>query len=360
MVIGLAQRFKVDTSPLYLEMYYIYLYKRLKEGFYQKRGFIINPKAQIKTSIEVAFPKIGEILKEESILGKIFEEHRQVKNYPMLLSTKEYKRLKEKKWPDFAGKLFKEPKLLKIKELEHILNSHSETIINFLSDINPVLKNYSFRIIPVSFGTRVTFFNNAKNKEILVTWRFDLPNSLAHVIEGIVSETVVMEATQDDHKLYEDVMGWYEREAICDFLTLALLKRLSLTTNVKAFKGTVSSLKQRDNVTQDPTYLKELGLDDSSSALSRNIIVQDRLLQVDDKKVFLTEMETRFMNTVLKNAPYAATFDEIAQNMWGEDSDRFSLYAISRTQANIRMKLRTMGYEELLLTIRGKGVAIKS
>ena len=355
-----GSRIKIDTNPIYIEKYYLYLYKRLKEGFYQKRGFIINPKAKIKTSIEVVFPKVFEVLNEHFVFGKIFGANTSIKNYPMLLPQEDYERLKLGKWSDFSQRLKRKSGPKQVSDLEKILNAHSEFLFNFLTDINPIIAKYSIKIIPVNFGTRVSFFNNAKSKELLVTWRYDLPNNIAHVLEGIVSETVIMEVSQDDHKLYEDVMGWYEREAICDFLTIALLKKLNLKLEVKNFKGTVSSLKNRKVVVQDEEYLKSLGLENGDSSSKRSIMIKERLLHIDDKKVFLTEMETRFMNTILKNAPYAATFDEIAQNMWGEDSDKFSLYAISRTQANIRMKLRNLGHEDLLLTIRGKGVAINT
>lgn len=353
-----APKIIIDQDPIHVEMYYLYLLKRIKEGFYQKRGFIINPKAKIKTSVEVVFPKLPNVL-DNPIIKKSIEYYFEKKNFPFVFNEKEYETLSQ--WQSFAEKLKVKPDAVQIKVLEKSLLTHQQEIYDFLVKIHPEVKNYTFRIIPVNFGTRVSFFNRPFNKEIIVTWRYDLQDSLSHIFEGIVSETVIMEGNTGDKNLFEDIMGWYEREAICDFLTLRLLKELKLFHLVETFNGTVKALKHRKyHSNASEKYLLDLGFAGIKGSPERNIKIQERLLHIDDKKVYLTEMETKFMDTVLKNAPYAATFDEIAESMWGEDSERFSLYALSRTQANIRLKLRALGHEDLLQTIRGKGVAINS
>ncbi len=356
MKAGSIPKFVIENNPIYQEMYYLYVLKRLKEGFYQQRGFVVNPKAKTKSGAEVVFPKIDSVL-SSPIINKTLLHFEHLKNFPLRFTTQDYEHLK--KWDSFGPVLVGKNAVKQQKKLETLLKTHSKEIVVFLAQIHPNIKNYTFKVIPVNFGTRVSFFENPKTAEILVTWRYDMQNGIAQMLEGLVSQTIILEGKNSDTTMYKDIARWNEREAICDFLTVLLLKRLKLNHELKSFTGTVGALRSKPvNTMHDEKHLAEIGAA-ATKQHEKQLKIHDRLLHIDDKKVYLTEMESKFMEPVLKSAPYAATFDEIAASMWGEDSDKFSLYALSRTQANIRMKLRSLGHEDLLLTIRGKGVAIK-
>jgi hypothetical protein len=248
------------------------------------------------------------------------------------------------------------------KTLLEFLEKHSAVFLDFAESYGINKKTFKLRLVPVNFGTSKTFSYDASSNTLQITWRYDLKDSVLYVIEGFVSGLVSSEKSLKDTATFKNKQGWYEREAICDYLTVRMLYRLGLKDEIGKFNKTVDSLKSAHKYAkqrqESDKYLAELGFPNVKEVELSNIEIKNRVLFIGEKKLQLTEMEQKFMGTLIKSFPYAATFDEIASSLWGDDAEKFSLQALARIQSNIRLKLKALGYGQLLSTLRGSGVLL--
>lgn len=343
----------------FLERYYLYLAKRIYERFYQDRGFVVRPRARLKTPGEVVFPKISNLL-DDPRLKKLFDSYSSLKSFPLWIDESSYKRLRF--WDDDLTALKVNVKKTQEEKLLAFFEKHRSVFLDVVRAYGLDSSSFKLRLIPVNFGTSKTFNYNPRHNTLQVTWRYDLEDNLLYVVEGFISGMVTSDFQYDDSATFTSKQGWYEKEAICDYLTIRMLYKLGLKDEASKFKKTVDSLKsihkyikQRQ---ESDKYLDSLGFSSGKQASLSNFEVKNRILHLGEKKLQLTEMESKFIDALIKSFPYAATFDEIATSLWGEDAEKFSLQALSRIQSNLRLKLKVLGYEHLLSTLRGSGVLL--
>ena len=343
----------------YKERYFIYLAKRLYERFYQDMGFIVLPKAQLKTPVEVVFPRIVDFLNDPRA-KKLFTMYSASKNFSLLLDKSAYKKLKF--WDTLQHTLKTEVKSYEEKTVLDFFERHKVVFLDFAASYGVNVKTFKLKLVPVHFGTSKTFSYHALSNTLLITWRKDLKDNLLYLIEGFVSGFVSSEVRFEDRTTFNSKHGWYEREAICDYLTIRMLYKLGLKDEVSKFKKTVDSLKSAHKYTkqrqESDKYLAELGFLSGKQATISNVQIKNRVLNLGEKRLNLTEMESKFISALISSFPYAASFDEIASSLWGDDAEKFSLQALARIQSNLRLKLKTLGYEHLLSTLRGSGVLL--
>jgi len=342
------------------EQYYLFLLKRLRGYFYQDRGFVVSPKAILKSPAEVVFPYIEEVVQNNKIL-KWLNSYEKTQHFPLILSVDEYEKLN---FRHLFNQLLREKPVNKkqTEELRAFLTINKSALKRFAANYVQNVNNLKIVVIPVNFGTSKTFIYDVLENSIQLTWRYDLKNWKYYITEGFVSALVATDLRFRDTATVHNKHGWFEREAICDYLTKQLYSKLQITDPIQDVDETVQSLKNAKTLFKytenSEDYLRSIGIKTTPLLKPTHIKLKQRKLSIGSHSVILTSMEERFMESVLNSFPYASTFDEIAKYMWGDDSDRFSLYTISRTQANIRLKLKTIGHESLLVTLRGKGVLL--
>ncbi len=341
-----------------LERYYLFLAKRISERFYQNNGFIVLQRPKLKTPAEVVFPKFGSLL-EDVRLNKVFSLYSNMKNFPLWLDDSAYERCRFWDSAQLDFKITIKPSNEKL--ILNFFRKHRSVFLDFAASYGANKSTFKLKLIPVNFGTSKTFSYNASSNTMLVTWRYDLKDSLLYVIEGFVSGFVTSEKQHRDGAI-KTRHGWYEREAVCDYLTIRMLYSLELREEVSMFKTTVGSLKTTHKFArlrqESDKYLAELGIPKAKDISISNIELRSRILFLGEKKLKLTGSESKFVNCLIKSYPYVATFDEIATSLWGDDEEGFSLQALARIQSNLRLKFKSLGYEYFLSTLRGEGVLL--
>jgi hypothetical protein len=350
---------EIVGDPEYAERYYLYLAKRIYENFYQDRGFIILPKACVRKPLEVVFPRSG-IFSQDNRALKLFSAYAELKNFPLWVDRDLYSKIKVWNIMDQISSTNPD-----VKDKEAVVNffiKYQQEFLNYAATYGISTKTFKLMILPVCFGTSKTFSYDEKTNTMLLTWRYDLKGSMLYLVEGFISALVTSEKVHKDSSVFGNKQGWFQREAICDYLTVRFLHQLGLEHEVSLFNSTVKSLKSAPKYVKEreacKKYLAELGVPNTKNLVISNVEINNRILTIGEKKLKITDMESKFMDTIIKAYPYAATFDEIALGLWGDDAEKFSLQALARIQSNLRLKLKTLGYDYLLATLRGSGVLL--
>ena len=179
----------------FLERYYLYLAKRIYERFYQDRGFVVHPRARLKTPGEVVFPKIS-ILLDDPRLKKLFDSYSSLKSFPLWIDESSYKKLRF--WNADLNLLKADVKKTQEGKLLAFFEKHKSVFLDVVRVYGLDSNTFKLRLVPVNFGTSKTFNYNPGLNTLQVTWRYDLEDNLLYVVEGFISGMVTSDFQYDD------------------------------------------------------------------------------------------------------------------------------------------------------------------
>jgi len=334
--------FVILKEPVYREIYYLHLYNKLKAGFYQKNGFLVLPKAIIKSSAEVVFPYKEELVNQKDYVNADFVSNLDIEKYLK-------RRLGGK--PLFTGELDS-------GRLEEFIKKYTKSFEKTFEFLSPkdLDANYTVKIIPIDLGTAGSFAfrKNAKGYDLILTFRVDL--NASYFVRCFVA-SLIIKKLNEQHTEEMDPIYWQKRQFLIDYISTHTFIS-ELFPHMEEHKETLKSLAQLeqfgDVVLESKTYLKKLGLEFAPS-----IHFDGNTLLIDDKKVYLTDSEKKVFQLLYSNMDHVITFDEIGYALWKDNEEKFSLYTISKFISNIRKKIKDEGVlRELIYTSRGKGVLL--
>lgn len=341
--------YKILDENVYQVNYYLYLYKRLFDGFYQKAGFCVLPKPEISDPGIVIFPKKDINLNTNEIKlslqnlnnrGLILSEKVMYDNLDLQFEIPNYKKL------DLFLKK-SAPKLLK----------SSEGYINLMPN-NPKIKKIVFEVIPTYMGTAGTSSHLIKDGTLTlrVTYRSDLNTN--YLIESYVQALLIALQDLEFSNAEKSIFKWQKREAIIHFF-LHNTKFSSLLNSKYDYKDTLVSIddlkKWGKIINESNKYLTSLGLD----AVAK-IEINERMLRINDMDIYLTENQSKIMKALILNRGEIVDFDTIGDAIWKDDLDKFSMQALAKEISRIRQKIYDCGFSNnLIFTARKKGVLLK-
>lgn len=306
----------------------IWTYYQIVNRFYLHKKWFVLPYPVSKNPRTIYFPKLN---------------YSNIKNFSKK-TINFYSKETDKDLISEVSKLIGDANL-NFHKLQKTWDMHAN---NFLENIDQLIPNIlshinEIEIRPTRYGTLSSGIN--KKNKVVVYIRQD--QDISHIAEGILIVLL-------DRDLESSEFLWEEKEAIIDFLFLKTkLKRLfpKYTATLKLIRQ-----KQQAKLFHDSlTYLKSFGVTDK-----RILQVINEGVYLNDRLIHLTKTEAKVVSQMILNEGKVVTFDEIADIIWGDDSDeKFSLYALTKTIERIRKKIEIQGmHSQIIQTKKGEGYMI--
>ena len=110
------------------------------------------------------------------------------------------------------------------------------------------------------------------------------------------------------------------------------------------------------NILKD-NYSENLELLTKSNKYLEKLGFKAKSIQIDPNSKVFSIQESKLITKLTQNKNTVVTFDEVADCLWGEQSDeKFSLESMAKVIENIRRKIREQGInKEVIFTKRGRG-----
>lgn len=329
--------------------YYLYLSRRLVEGFYQRAGFSVLPKSNLAYAGIVIYPK--SILELTST--KFKNTLPQLNKNGLILSAKV-------DYSDF-GLNFDIPEYSHIQkflsENEDAFLTSTQNLLTLMGTNLPIEK-VVFEVIPTYMGTAGTSSHTFKKNTLTLraTLRADLNTN--YLVETYIQGLII--ALQDSKfaNAEKNINMWQKREAIIHFfLHNSTFKEL--LNDKLTYKDTlpaIEDLKIWGNIINESNaYLASLGLDSVAK-----IELDERMLKINDFAIYLTGNQSKLMRTLVNNRGKIVDFDQLGDSVWENDEDKFSLQALAKEISRIRQKIYDSGFSaNLIFTARKKGILLK-
>lgn len=344
--------FKLLTQPEYQKIYYLNVLKRLRQGFFQKNGFLVLPTATLRTPAEVVFPDL-DLDKEAALALEEFFKLKEHSGYefPFITPIEQFK--KTDPFVNYPHEFFN--RTLAVLELEEITKKYQDSfnkVAEFLLPDNSL--DVAISVIPVDFGTVGTFHPlSAQGKlTFLMTSRIDLnPVGLFKtVIAAFITLNLNTRSDAEKESAY-----WQKRQFLFDYMAnhTGFVKLFPDMGEYKEVLQSISQLAQLGTIVKaSRDYLKRLGLD-----FSPEIHFDGNVLFIDEKVIYLTDSEKAVFSVLYHNNGHVVTFDELGYSVWKDDESRFSMYTLAKFVSNIRKKIKDAGVMRgFIYTARGKGV----
>jgi len=237
---------------------------------------------------------------------------------------------------------------IKIEKLINQLDKNKEKIEKFLySTFSKINKNFKIQIYPVFFGS-VGRYEIGKNL-IYIFPRFDrtLPQTIKLVVTALVhySNKKIFTSKNDLNLLRNK--PWFEKQNLSKKIAssdkfIKLFGKCEDINDILKFKTCARYISDHKK------YLKDLKIK-SKEKINGNSYFKN-----------LTTKETKLLKALINNKNKIIDYDLISDILWGEKStEKFSLYAISKTIERIKNKLYQNGQiANLIHCQRGKGYAL--
>ncbi len=308
---------------------------------YRKAGLLVLPYRVAGEKRVVYLPKLKRWGWEK--VKKVLEKHERVVDVPVqsreLVELAETVRL---------GLEIEPIDKQKGQEVERRWWLIEEFVWGAIEDVFPELRGKELKLMiywtrygaSMSYGTAK---KNGKKVGISLFLRDDM--GVGEIIEGIVSAWWLEEFVKQKY-------SWEQMEAIVDFV----LTKTKLRSLVKGFVPTLqpTSYKKMERYYQDSiAYLQELGV-----GVKKGIEVKDGRVWVEGKpaRVNFSEFEYKVLERLVQKKGEVVDYFELGEVLWGEEADRFSLWALSRLIYKLRYKLNQCGFvAHKLRNVRGRG-----
>jgi hypothetical protein len=246
------------------------------------------------------------------------------------------------------SKVFKFPKIHLVKRelyINTIFKSFWNDLVNILGEKE--LKNIKiveFQITNVGSGGRTFITDN--DTKIIVRNRKD-------ILPELMFSTLVMGVL----KLvgYKEDYAWEERMAIKSWIENSTVLKKYFNHNFIPMLSNLR-LKQQQGKYQleSQEYLKKLGIYKEVS------IDKEGDLIINGNHIGLSKNENSFLKVLNEYKGKIVDYDTIFEGVWGGDSEKFSLYAITKLVERVRNKMQKLGIsKDFITSVKGKGYCMK-
>ena len=309
---------------------------QVANGFYKDKGFLVLPKLIKANASEVILPNL---------------DYQTIPHYWQTLKPL-VSQFPTKTTPQFnqsVQKLFLGKKLYS-KTINHQLQQNWTSVESqfwqYLKLLLPKPAN-SINFIEVrltDFGSIASWWLNQNH--LICYLRSDA--SIGHLAEAILTTLIRTD------KQYQ--YSWEGSEAIVDFF----LTNSSIAPLIKGYQPTHPSLLKTTQALRKKSdlYLQTLGVNYKQKPLT----LHNHQIMLKGKKInqHLTKKQTIVLKFLLKNRNELVSFDDLADELWGQD-DFKSLWALNKAIQRLRTKLSSLGFsQENLKVVRGQGYVLVS
>ena len=321
------------------------LYYNLAHRIYQDYGFIVLP-------YPISYPKsvfIPEIkgFKPSDYLGELRNLTPDLLTIPLQKApnvTKLKKVLKEK---GFRPQKVNRQRCQQLEEKWQLIQPLFE---DYFFDLFPQFRQHNIQaeVYWSCYGTLVSFgFRKTKGKTAKIKIYLRQDSGLASLAEGFLSAFFLKDFWQKKYT-------FSQREAVIDFL----LEKTKLNRLFPDFSPTLTLSPQKQSLVryykESIAYLRRLGFYEKQAlSLSKDgrVLIGGQLPRYP-----FTTAEEAVLKTLLATPNEPVSYYELGDVLWGDDVDRFSLWALSRLIFKIRHKLRKNGLSpDHIKNLRGRG-----
>lgn len=316
----------------------IHTAKQVWVGFYEKKGFVVLPELGVENSGVIVLPNIG--LEK---IGKVSELLRRTKlNFPIKTNKEFFTEVVNKLETDGVGELILSRIQEEWKKVEGEFWRVSKVLV---PEWAGKLDGLEVRVTEYGSISSYKFLNELDHK-LIVYLRKDA--GVSHLAEAILTGLVYP---------CVNTMGltWEEGEAIVDFT----LKNTVLSKVLGIYVPTLTSLrsaKSKEILEKSKKYLVSLGvrLETSLKIVNNRIELYGESIEKE-----LTGKQTKLLKGLLESDKNLLTFDEVGIILWGDDENKYSLWALNKFIERLRNKLVGLGMSPYnLRTLRGKGCCL--
>lgn len=305
-------------------------------GFYKLNGFTPLPSLKnLKSDRVVSFPALPY-----STIPRFWDQARKIDVSTLPISADP--QLVAQIIPLLSALKLAPPHMTHVKKL---WQTHQAKILRQIFDLVPAKKGQVSQILimPTSFGTGGSFSIHRQPGDPVIIWlRAD--KGVAEIVEAILTSLT-------RHSVYSELGGlWQESEIIVDWLLSfsplgKLLKKLDIDVSSTLTIKTTRSVQNADLVQESGTFLQSIGAPVIDISSLKNVPVNN-----------MTHREREIFNLLLLRSPKLVTVDEIAEILFANNPEAFSLYAISKSIQRLRDKLEKNGVSgSYIQTKRGEG-----
>ena len=321
----------------------IILSKYIEDGFYSKNNYLPVTSKALAQNNTILFPNINSAQYKVLIAAGSID----------LFSDIYVNNQKVIKANNFLDKVIKSNSIqlnpYNLKRIQSEWLKIQESFFEIFKEMF-VLKNMSIKLnIYISpYGGDCYFRKLVLHNCLYFHIWINKVRDISEIAEGIISS--YFRDIQD-----KEGLSWSESEATSDFL----LHHTKLKKLFKKYKGTLQNVRtfQKDieAIKSSKEFLNRIKYSDTTELeiLETNIYINGHLAAYP-----FTLSETKILKLLLDKKKKICSYSNIAEIIWN-DSDSFSIWAISRLIYKIRNKLRQNGLSsDKLKTYRGKGFVL--
>lgn len=306
----------------------------IASGFFKQHGFWVHDSLVVGERRSVYFPPQPQAMMADFWV-RLREESEDIGHGVPSVLAADLARLDTWSVPDFDKQ-------------HQAWNTIRSDFWNIVKDVFPTQDwdRISATIMPTNLGTKCSFWRveNSEQIQLLVAYRIDCP--IHHLAEGLVSALVI------EKMRYELGYSWDESEAFVDLLfEFTGLQRL-----FPDYVGTLDLLRKPEDrllAEKSDAYLHKLGFGMPAPQIS---CVHGRIFLDGGEWLELTRKEAALLTLFLEHPQTLVSFDQIAQLIWPDDPEKFSVWAVSKHIQRLRDRLERAGIDNrVLATRRGRG-----
>ncbi len=206
-------------------------------------------------------------------------------------------------------------------------------------------KEVKLLIKPTEYGSGVSYSMGDMNERVLnlaVWWRQDI--SVDRLAHGVLSALVMNSVRVEGY-------SWEESEVFVDLL----FRYGGLSKLFPGFVGTTRGLKtavDQQWIDKANDYMCKLGILAGLKAEIKedDIWVNERMIKG------LTKSEYWLLKCLVENRGRVVAWETMGDNLWPDEPEKFSLWAMRKLVQRLRRKLQSQGFaDELIESCRGRG-----
>jgi len=316
---------RIAYSKLYDYRKLVFALQKITDFWFQQKNFILTKKHIQGCIYDVIIPSNELLFNNLKLIQNI--EH-STKNY---LTTQKSDNLE---LYNIIDELKSAPSI--ITEWKNIEKKFIEYYTQFIDNKNRIKKIY---IYPCQYGAMCSYQVIKDTAYILP--RFDA--DVSSIVFGILGSGFAIKNGNIEGNA-KSAYSWEQKQLFIDYLMTntslsdLVKKRGSIVKEALKFELDIDVIKKSDEL------YKKLGYPYNSPI---KVIKQ---LKVDDKIITdFTELEKNILINFIQNQAEIITYDNLADIMWKNNEEKFSLEAITKTIQRIRSKIKINGVERQVI-----------
>jgi hypothetical protein len=327
-----------ENTTDFVAQYICFLAKGVSTSTYQNGGFLVLPNLESGFTKSVHFPDLP--YSKDFWRSINFNPNINLSTQFPKAAVEEVKSLLAKK-ENTESTLYAQKMATEWKKIEKNFFNDLAKFLHLEKTLSKVAK---IKILLTPYGTRGSFNPPRVGNEfnLMVTSRTDMP--VGNIASGIMQNLYIIE-TKTGGEIGSD--NYLKRMATINFLFTKTVFSKYYPNFADLTSPTFST--PMELVKKSKKYLTKLGF----ASIEINFDTEDGTF---------SKQESKLLKHLKKLNGELATFDEVANVIWGASADeKYSLEAMAKVIENLRKKIRESGiHKNVINTVRGKGYYFNS